>query len=82
MSKTNSYLDLVLNPFNLLRTKRILKVNPTVIPERKEPEQIRLYVYDYNAEDLYEAKMENVKECFPYKHSKTVSWVNMDGIRR
>lgn len=28
MGRPASYLDLVLNPFNLLRTKRILKVNP------------------------------------------------------
>lgn len=82
MSKRSSYLDLVLNPFNLLRTKRILHVNPTAAPERKEPEQINVYVYDYNHEDLFEEKLSEVKEAFPFKYSSNISWINVDGIKR
>lgn len=82
MGKTTSYLDLVLNPFNLLRTQRILKVNPTTVPERKEPESINLYVYDYDANELHEEHLEKVSDCFLYKHSNTVTWINIDGLRR
>jgi magnesium transporter len=82
MGKRSSYLDLVLNPFNLLRTKRILNVNPTVIPERKEPEHINLYVYDYDFENLHQEKLSEVKDCFRYKHSASTTWINVDGIRR
>lgn len=82
MAKRSSYLDLVLNPFNLLRTQRILKVNPTVIPERKEPEAIHIYVYDYDKDNLYEERLSDVRDCFKYKNSKTVTWINVDGIRR
>ncbi len=82
MAKRSSYLDLVLNPLNLLRTKRILHVNPTVIPQRKEPEQINLYVYDYDAETLHQQKLAEVKDAFLYKNSATVTWINVDGIRR
>lgn len=82
MGKQNAYLDLVLNPFNLLRTKRILHVNPTVAPQRTEPEQINLYVYDYDAENLYEEKLKEVKDVLRYKHSSGVTWINIDGIRR
>jgi magnesium transporter len=82
MGKRSSYLDLVLNPFNLLRTKRILNVNPTVIPERKEPDHINLYVYDYDYENLHQEKLSEVKECFRYKHSASTTWINVDGIRR
>jgi magnesium transporter len=82
MGKRTSYLDLVLNPFNLLRTKRILNVNPTVIPERKEPEHINLYVYDYDFENLHQEKLSEVKDCFRYKHSASTTWINVDGIRR
>ncbi|MFN8265379.1 MAG: magnesium/cobalt transporter CorA [Chitinophagaceae bacterium] len=81
MRKTSSYFEL-LNPFNLLRTQRILKVNPTAPPERKEPEKISLYVYDYNAEDLLQQKLSTVDECFMYKHSSKVTWINVDGLRR
>ncbi len=82
MSKRSSYLDIVLNPFNLLRTKRILHVNPTVAPQRTEPDHINLYVYDYDAENLYEEQLKEVKDAFRYKHSTSVTWINVDGIRR
>lgn len=82
MSKRSSYLDLVLNPFNLLRTKRILNVNPTAVPMRKEPEQINLFVYDYDAENIHEERLKEIKDCFIYKHSSRVTWINVDGLRR
>jgi magnesium transporter len=82
MRKTPSYLDLVLNPLGLLRTQRILKVNPTVIPQRKEPDSINLYVYDYDAENIHEERLSKVSDCFLYKHSAKVTWINIDGLRR
>jgi magnesium transporter len=82
MSKAKSYLDLVLNPLNLLRTKRILQVNPTVIPERKEPDQVNIYVYDYDADNVHEERLKEVKDCFRYKHTSRVTWLNIDGLRR
>jgi magnesium transporter len=82
MGKRSSYLDLVLNPFNLLRTKRILNVNPTVIPERKEPEEINVYMYDYDTETIHEERLKDVKDSFRYKHTASVTWVNVDGLRR
>ncbi|RXK60715.1 magnesium/cobalt transporter CorA [Lacibacter luteus] len=82
MRKRSSYLDIVLNPFNLLRTKRILHVNPTVAPQRIEPEHINLYVYDYDTENLHEEKLNEVKDAFRYKHTASVTWINVDGIRR
>ena len=82
MKKKNSYLDLVLNPFNLFRTKSILNINPTAAPKRLEPEQINLYVYDYDSENIHEEKLIEVKDCFSYKHSSRVTWINIDGLRR
>jgi magnesium transporter len=82
MSKTKSYLELVLNPLNLLRTKRVLKVNPTIIPERKEPDKTNIYVYDYDAESLHEERLTTAKDCFRYKHSARVTWLNIDGLKR
>ncbi len=82
MGKRSTYLDLVLNPFNLLRTKKILSINPTASPERREPEQINLFVYDFDAENIHEEKLKEVKDCFQYKHSSRVTWINIDGLRR
>lgn len=50
--KRNNYLEYILNPFNLFRTKEILTVNPTVIPERKEETPVKIFAYDYNAEEV------------------------------
>lgn len=82
MGKSKSYLDLVLNPFNLFRTRRILNINPTVVPQRIEPDEINLYVYDYDADAVHEERLKNVKDCFTYKHSNRVTWINVDGLRR
>jgi magnesium transporter len=57
-------------------------VNPTVVPERKEPEEINIYVYDYDAETIQEERLKNVKDCFSYKHTASVTWVNVDGLKR
>ena len=42
------YFSYLLNPLELLRTKKVLHVNPTVVSHKKEPEETRLTVYDYN----------------------------------
>jgi magnesium transporter len=82
MARNSSYLDLLLNPFGHRRTKNILKVNPTILPERKEPEKVQLYVYDYNGEMMIEEKPETIEQCYAYKTSGNTSWINIDGIRR
>lgn len=43
---------------------------------------MHLYVYDYDAVELYEEELKEVQKSFRYKHSSTVTWINLDGIRR
>jgi hypothetical protein len=43
---SGKYLSLLINPFDLLRTKKVLKVNPTIAPTRKEPKEIKIFAYD------------------------------------
>jgi len=82
MNGSSSYFDLLLNPFGQPRTKNILKVNPTVIPERTEPETVHFYVFDFNGEILKEDKPQTIEQCFSYKDSGNTSWINIGGIRR
>jgi magnesium transporter len=72
-------LDLIFGP---QRTKEILRVNPTVIPTREEASETRVFVYDYDAEHLSESQSNNVEECFKYKSSNRLSWINIDGLRK
>lgn len=70
------------NLFGAKRTKEILAVNPTVIPKREEANQVGVYVYDYNETGVEEKKLSGVNECFVYKTSGRITWINIDGLRK
>jgi len=76
------YFSYLLNPLQLLRTKKVLQVNPTVISKREEPTETKLTVYDYNAGHIDIKQLKNVGDCFSYIHPNTVSWINVDGLRK
>ncbi len=80
--KTRNYFSYILNPLELLRTKKVLHVNPTIVPVRTEPEELKIFVYDYDAADIVVKELSNVADCFPYADSPKVTWINVDGIRK
>ena len=77
----SKYLSL-LNPFELLRTKKVLHVNPTVEPPRQEPAEINTYVYDYDKDHITLKKLGDFKECYLFHDTPTISWINIDGLRK
>ena len=64
------------------RTGEILSVNPTITPIRAEADKIHVSVYDYNTDSLDIQVFDRVNAAFPYKDRETVSWINVDGIRK
>jgi magnesium transporter len=56
---TKKYLRYLYLPalFGTQRTKEILHINPTIIPERVEPEDVVITVFDYNEAGLDEKKL-------------------------
>jgi len=70
------------NLFGTQRTKEILSVNPTIIPHREEAREVVIYVYDYNNTSLDVKKLPAIEDSFPYKTSNTISWINIDGLRK
>jgi len=81
---SNKYLK-YLNPLSVFDTKRtrtIFQVNPTVIPERVEAEEIKVTIFDYSPESFKEVQLSQITDAFPFKESKNVSWINVDGIRK
>lgn len=76
------YISYLLNPLELLRTKKVLQVNQPVIAERKEPEETSVFVFDYDAVNITSKQLNHVPDCFPYIDSPTVSWINVDGLRK
>ena len=78
----SNYLSYLLNPLELLRTKKVLRVNPTIVSQRAEPVETKLAVYDYNAGRIDIKALKKVEDCFPYIDPQTVSWINVDGLRK
>ena len=70
------------NLFTTRRTKEILSVNPTIIPQREEAKDVVVSVFDYNADSLEEKKLCAVGDCFLYKTSGRTTWINIDGLRK
>ncbi len=82
--KPEKYLKYLYLP-NLFATKRtgeILSVNPTTISQREDADKVVVSVYDYTPEKLEEKKSANVKEVYHYKDTNSISWINIDGIRK
>jgi magnesium transporter len=70
------------NLFTTKRTKEILSVNPTVIPQRAEAKDVVVTVFDYNQDTLEERKSSTVAEVLAFKTSGKTTWINIDGLRK
>ncbi len=81
MNKRN-YLDIILNPLELLRTKKVLKVNPTIEPERKEPEEIQIIVYEFDKNATQCITVKSVEDCFRFLNTPSNTWINIDGLKK
>ncbi len=70
------------NLFSSNRTKEILSVNPTVIPSREEAAEVRISIYDYNAEKIEIQDVSDIRSCNAYKENGNTTWINIDGLRK
>ena len=80
--KSAKYLNLLINPLELLRTKKVLQVNPTLEPQRKEPDQTKIFVYDYDSEEVKTEEVTSLPACYKFLDSSKASWINVDGLRK
>jgi magnesium transporter len=71
-----------LNLFGTRRTREILSQNPTVIPLREDSKITRISVYDFNSSFVDIHDLDDIKDCFGFLHKETISWINVDGIRK
>ena len=72
-----NFFSYLLDPLQLLRTKKVLQVNPTIESPRKEPEEIKIFVYDYTPEKIDIKELKKIPECFPYIQSPSITWINV-----
>lgn len=82
LKQSKRYFGYLLNPLELLRTKKVLQVNPTVPAQRKEPESVKILVYDYDNTQSLVKEYSEVPHCYQYKTSAKTTWINVDGLRK
>jgi magnesium transporter len=82
--RPSRYLRYLVLPtlFGTQRTKEILVVNPTVVPEREDAEHVSVTVFDYNNEVCEEKKFDGVAEVLTYQQNNRINWINIDGLRK
>jgi magnesium transporter len=82
--KPGKYLRYLVLPtlFGTQRTKEILSVNPTAVPQREEAEQVSVSVFTYNNETVDERHFDNVQQLLTQEENNKICWINIDGLRK
>ncbi len=70
------------NLFGTHRTREILSVNPTIIPQREEAREVLVFAFNFDGDRLEDKRLSSVEESFPYKQKEGTSWINIDGLRK
>ncbi|MDP8213199.1 MAG: magnesium/cobalt transporter CorA [Candidatus Zapsychrus exili] len=52
----------------------------TLVENIKTVKEADIAVFDYDAKNVQEFKVDKIEECFPFKDSSTVSWINVVGV--
>jgi magnesium transporter len=82
LKQSRKYISYLLNPLELLRTKKVLQVNPTIPAQRAEPDSVKIWVYDYNNSEAEIKELDSVIQCFPFLTTEKITWINVDGLRK
>ena len=46
----------------------------------KKAEKVTITLFDYDETSVREKEVESIEECFSYRDSTTVTWINIDGL--
>ncbi|HKJ42735.1 MAG TPA: magnesium/cobalt transporter CorA [Sunxiuqinia sp.] len=46
----------------------------------KEAVKTRISIMDYHQKDFREREVEHIEDCFPFRSTPTVTWLNIDGL--
>lgn len=48
----------------------------------KKVEETRITLFDYDENQYAEREIKNIEDCFPYKDTPSISWINIDGVHQ
>ena len=46
----------------------------------KKVKEIKISIMDYDKDTLQERKVQQIEDCFPFKDTASVTWINVDGL--
>jgi magnesium transporter len=76
------YLEYILNPLNMLGTKKLVHVNPTISHERIEPKETKIFLYEYEKDNCIAIPIKNIEDTFPHFDTPGITWINVEGLRK
>lgn len=82
MVSTKNYFKGLMPGSQKKRSQEVLRFNPAIEPSRKEPEEIKVDVYDYNADNVEHLEFTSVHHCNRFRDNGHVTWINIDGLRQ
>ena len=63
------------------RSKKIgLSPGSLVYLGKKKTEGVKITLMDYDKENINEKEIKKIEDCFPFKNTPTVTWINLDGV--
>ncbi|WP_416439840.1 magnesium/cobalt transporter CorA [Phnomibacter sp. MR] len=66
---------------NIARQKTRAVVKPHVATVKStQPKERHISVFDYNPTTINYHQPQDITECFSFKHTPTITWINMDGM--
>lgn len=65
---------------NLAKQKTRAVIKPYEQPAKKTSLTAHISVFDYDTNNIKHHKPTSIQECFHFKHSSTITWINMDGL--
>lgn len=72
-----------LNKFIKRRERKIgLPPGTPIYTGEKKEEKVRISIIDYTEDQFQEMEVKTIEECFPFKESPSVTWINIDGIHQ
>jgi len=72
---------ILLNKFTRKRVEKTgLPPGTPVFIGDKKTESVKITILDYDETHLQEREVKEIEECFPFKETPTVTWINIDGV--
>lgn len=72
----------LISPFIKERTRAV--VNPFIAANEKQKHDVpsRIFIYDYNANDLQYLNDVSIQDVLPFCEKDSVTWINLDGVNK